>query len=446
MYKSNLLPKLYLSQSESSFNNSQSSFKTCPQLYPASPIVTKSVQLPPVNDNHIISPPPAENYQVDLIPQYKRMQMLEEKIRLLENRNISNNEQLKNLIENDYLSHRRFPKYTIIQNTPISSREEITNEILKMKLGPNACFSYKYPKIIYKNQEEINKYVTNAILNGDKKKENEELKGKNFLRVEDQLQVIQEEKDNEPQVPKITNELLYKLQKENFELKNRLQETENKMKNMQVEVDIKMKEILSKQSLTIESLRNIILKGGSNKLKASMHNILDNKTFNVEEVENEEDILKKKVADLIKEKVEEAEKNIQERENKRIQELEQKLKEVQEKKEKIKDGEYEEKKDIDNNSSKKVNLLDLSSFSLSKQRNNNSSSSKIDDSTKKNNDNNSVTSKEKQKKVQKSKFSPSVEKVKDNDEEGKSKENEEASQIKKKKKKRKKKNVEKEEK
>ena len=48
---------------------------------------------------------------------------------------------------------------------------------------------------------------------------------------------------------------------------------------MQVEVDIKMKEILSKQSLTIESLRNIILKGGSNKLKASMHNILDNKIY-----------------------------------------------------------------------------------------------------------------------------------------------------------------------
>ena len=99
-----------------------------------------------------------------------------------------------------------------------------------------------------------------------------------------------------------------------------------------------------------------------------------------------------------------------------------------------------------NNSSKKVNLLDLSSFSLSKLRNKNLSSSKIDDSTKNNNDYNSVTSKEKQKKVQKSKFSPSVEKGKDNDEEGKSKENEETSQIKKKKKKRKKKNVEKEEK
>lgn len=443
MYKSNLLPKLYLSQSESSFNNSQSSFKTCPQLGSVSPTVTKSVQLPSVYDNHIINPPPAENYQAELIPQFKRMQMLEEKIRLLENRNISNNEQLKNLIENDYLSHRRFPKYTIIQNTPISSREETTNEILKMKLGPNACFSYKYPKIIYKNQEEINKYVTDAILSADKKKETEGLKGKNFLKVEDQLQVIQEEKDNETQVPKITNDLLYSLQKENFELKNRLQETENKMKNMEVEVDIKIKEMLSKQSLTIESLRNIILKGGSNKLKASMLSILDNKEFNVEEIENEEDILKQKVADLIKEKVEEAEKNIQERENKRIQELEEKLKEIQDQKEKIKDGENEEKEDNNNGGSdKNINLLDLSSFSLSKQKNQNLSSSKIEDSNdsnKNNNDQNSIVPKEKQKKSTKSKPSPNEEK----DKEKNLKDKEETSQTKKKKKKKKKKKEEK---
>ena len=131
MYRSNLLPKLYLSQSDTKLNNTNYS---CPQLYPATPIMTRSVRLPSISSNSSVSDKDSKIKTTEIMPQYRRMQILEEKIRLLENRNISNNEQLKTMIENDYLEGRRYPKYTIIQNTPLTTRQEIVNEILKRKI------------------------------------------------------------------------------------------------------------------------------------------------------------------------------------------------------------------------------------------------------------------------------------------------------------------------
>ena len=102
MYRSNLLPKLYLSQSDTKLNNTNYS---CPQLYPATPITNRSVRLPSISSHS--SGISEKEKPMEIMPQYRRMQILEEKIRLLENRNISNNEQLKTMIENDYLAGRR---------------------------------------------------------------------------------------------------------------------------------------------------------------------------------------------------------------------------------------------------------------------------------------------------------------------------------------------------
>ena len=360
MYRSNLLPKLYLSQSDTRLNNTNYS---CPQLYPATPITTRSVRLPSISSYH--SGSNDKEKTTDIMPQYRRMQILEEKIRLLENRNISNNEQLKTMIENDYLAGRRYPKYTIIQNTPLTTREEIINEILKRKIGPDAVYSSQFPNIIFKDQEEINKIVTNTIM--EKKKETIT---KDLQKTENQLAVINEEKDDNKRNLEITNDLLYDLQRENFDLRNKLKETETKMKNIQVDVDLKIQEMVSKQMFTIESLKRIINKGGSKKLKASMQSILENKAVNIDEVENDDEQFAKKVPDLIQQKIEEAQLKIKAEQEEKIRLLEEKLKQEEQKRleleEKMKKKNKKKKNDEEEEEEKKETVFQFSPMSENK--------------------------------------------------------------------------------
>ena len=360
MYRSNLLPKLYLSQSDTKLNNTNYS---CPQLYPATPITTRSVRLPSISSHSNGSNDKEKT--TDIMPQYRRMQILEEKIRLLENRNISNNEQLKTMIENDYLAGRRYPKYTIIQNTPLTTREEIINEILKRKIGPDAVYSSQFPNIIFKDQEEINKIVTNTIM--EKKKETIT---KDLQKTENQLAVINEEKDDNKRNLEITNDLLYDLQRENFDLRNKLKETETKMKNIQVDVDLKIQEMVSKQMFTIESLKRIINKGGSKKLKASMQSILENKAVNIDEVENDDEQFAKKVPDLIQQKIEEAQLKIKAEQEEKIRLLEEKLKQEEQKRleleEKMKKKNKKKKNDEEEEEEKKETVFQFSPMSENK--------------------------------------------------------------------------------
>ena len=71
----------------------------------------------------------------------------------------------------------RYPKYTIIQNTPLTPHEEIVNEIIKKKLGPGASYSMNYPTVVFKNQNEIdemrniqnsNNNINNNIMNNNR--------------------------------------------------------------------------------------------------------------------------------------------------------------------------------------------------------------------------------------------------------------------------------------
>ena len=174
---------------------------------------------------------------------------------------------------------------------------------------------------------------------------------KDLQKTENQLDVINEEKDDNKKNLEITNDLLYDLQRENFDLRNKLKETETKMKNIQVDVDLKIQEMVSKQMFTIESLKRIINKGGSKKLKASMQSILENKAVNIDEVENDDEQFAKKVPDLIQQKIEEAQQKIKAEQEEKIRLLEEKLKqeeqkrlELEEKMKKKKDEEEEEEK------------------------------------------------------------------------------------------------------
>ena len=46
----------------------------------------------------------------------------------------------------------RYPKYTIIQNTPLTPHEDMVNKILKKKFGPGGVYSMEYPTVVFKNQ------------------------------------------------------------------------------------------------------------------------------------------------------------------------------------------------------------------------------------------------------------------------------------------------------
>ena len=145
MYRSNLLPKLYLSQSDTKLNNTNYS---CPQLYPATPIMTRSVRLPSISSNSSVSDKDSKIKTTEIMPQYRRMQILEEKIRLLENRNISNNEQLKTMIENDYLEGRRVSFIKMdVEGAEMDVLKGMKYTIQRYKPKMAVCIYHKYQDI-----------------------------------------------------------------------------------------------------------------------------------------------------------------------------------------------------------------------------------------------------------------------------------------------------------
>ena len=260
------------------------------------------------------------NYGPTIIPQYKRLQYLQEKVWLLENRNIANNTLLNDLYMNDYVSHRRYPKYTIIQNTPLSNKDEIVNQILRSKLNYNTMSSpNEYPFSIYKNQNEINQMclngdvklkhyganTNNQLSNNIEKEKKQKLKRKRINQykgiVYKELPAIKEEIESAKQreMSKLNNEMMYKLQKENFELRDKLKEMNTKMDMMQESTKLAMKDLANQQLLTVDKMKQIILKGGDKKLKASMYNVLDKKHYNVWRLRCDDEKEKKEIKKLI---------------------------------------------------------------------------------------------------------------------------------------------------
>ena len=201
-----------------------------------------------------------------IIPQYRRMELMQRRLRELEEDNINNNIKLKSLIENDYLARIKYPKYTIIQNTPMSNRYEIINQILEKKFGKNFVHSQHFPIGIYKNDDEVNELVKIDTENYIKKLD--EKKAEEIENNKEEINNLLKSNENK-------NKILFDLQKENFNLRNGLQDIKNKMNYMNNDIQNNYNEILNSQKITIENLRNIIEEGGSEKLKASMHNILD---------------------------------------------------------------------------------------------------------------------------------------------------------------------------
>ena len=245
-----------------------------------------------------------------IIPQYQRMILLQQRLRALEDENNINNRKLLQIMEQEYKNRIKYPKYTIIQNTPLTSREEIINQILKNKLGPNFVHSTNFPISTYKNDIEINELIASTgaeLLREKEQKEKDEIKRKKLY---DDSSSIYNNNNN------INNNVNYQtlldMQKQNFELRNDYQKMFEGMKKVKNELENKMDNVLNKQKLTIENLRNIIEKGGNNKLKASMYKILENRDIDLDEISDEEREFKEvELPKIIQEKIDENEKKRQ---------------------------------------------------------------------------------------------------------------------------------------
>ena len=94
----------------------------------------------------INTPPNIENYYKSLktenqgvIPQVRRMELLQRKMNLLQNTSSQNSKALQEILEIEMKERLRYPKYTIIQNTPLTPHEDMVNEILKKKIWPWGC-------------------------------------------------------------------------------------------------------------------------------------------------------------------------------------------------------------------------------------------------------------------------------------------------------------------
>ena len=228
----------------------------------------------------INTPANIENYYQSLktenqgvIPQVKRMELLQKKMNLLQNTSSQNSKALQEILEVEMNERLRYPKYTIIQNTPLTPHEEIVNEILKKKFGPAGVYSMNYPTVVFKNQEEINEL---------QKKQNNNINNNNNNNTVGNKVTFQSN-ENRP----ITVKMLKEIQTEILNLRKTLSELKIGFKEMKEQIKLNESEEKHKNTLMIEKMRKIIENGGDTKLKTSMEQVLDRKKIDINEVKSD---------------------------------------------------------------------------------------------------------------------------------------------------------------
>ena len=225
-----------------------------------------------------------KNENQEIIPQVRRMELLQRKMNLLQNTSNQNSKALQEILELEMKERIRYPKYTIIQNTPLTPHEEMINEILKKKFGPNQVYSMNYPTVVFKNQEEINEMKNNQNNNSTNNNKN------NYNNNTVGTTVTFQSNENRP----ITIKMLKEIQQEILHLRKTLSELKIGFKEIKEQMKLKNNENEHKNSLMIEMIRKTIEDGGDNKLKASMTSVFDRKKVNLNDVKTELDIFKEK--------------------------------------------------------------------------------------------------------------------------------------------------------
>ena len=248
----------------------------------------------------INSPPDIENYYKSLktenqgvIPQINRMELLQRKINLLQNSSNQNSKSLQEILELEMNERLRYPKYTIIQNTPLTPHEEIVNEILKKKFGPGGGYSMNYPTVVFKNQEEINEMRNKQNL---KNLNNNNTNNNNAVG----NKVTFQSNENRP----ITVKMLKEIQQEILNLRKALSELKIGFKEMKEQLKIMKSEDEHKNTLMIEMIRKIIENGGDTKLKASMESVFDKKKIDLSKIKTDlEGFKEEELTDIIKNEI-----------------------------------------------------------------------------------------------------------------------------------------------
>ena len=177
----------------------------------------------------------------------------------------------------------RYPKYTIIQNTPLTPHEEIMNEIIQKKLGPGNSYSMNYPTVIFKNQEEINE-MRNLNKNNNNTTSNNINNTNNF----NNNRVAFQSNDMKP----VTVKMIKEIQKELLSLRKTVNELKIQVKQMKENFKMDLEKDINSNKLLVEVIRKTIEDGGDNKLKNCVEKYFDNKKINLDEIKTDLEIFK----------------------------------------------------------------------------------------------------------------------------------------------------------
>ena len=219
-----------------------------------------------------------------IIPQIRRMELLQRKMNLLQNSNEQNSKALKEILEIEMKERLRYPKYTIIQNTPLTPHEEIMNEIIQKKLGPGNSYSMNYPTVIFKNQEEINE-MRNLNNNNNNATNNNINNTNNF---NNNNRVGFQSNDMKP----VTVKMIKEIQKEVLSLRKTVNDLKIQVKQMKENFKMDLEKDINSNKLLVEVIRKVIEDGGDNKLKNCVEKYFDNKKINLDEIKTDLEIFK----------------------------------------------------------------------------------------------------------------------------------------------------------
>ena len=176
----------------------------------------------------------------------------------------------------------RYPKYTIIQNTPLTPHEEIMNEIIQKKLGPGNSYSMNYPTVIFKNQEEINEMRN---LNNNNNTTSNNINNTNNFN---NNRVAFQSNDMKP----VTVKMIKEIQKELLSLRKTVNELKIQVKQMKENFKMDLEKDINSNKLLVEVIRKTIEDGGDNKLKNCVEKYFDNKKINLDEIKTDLEIFK----------------------------------------------------------------------------------------------------------------------------------------------------------
>jgi hypothetical protein len=187
----------------------------------------------------------------------------------------------------------RYPKYTIIQNTPLTPHEEIMNQIIEKKLGPSNSYSMNYPSVVFKNQNEINEMrnIQNSQNNNNINVNNNINNINNFGSYKVGFQ-------SDATKP-VTVKMIKEIQKEVLNLRKTVNDLKIQLKEMKENFKLDLEKDINSNKLLVEIIRKVIEEGGDNKLKSSVEKNFDRKKINIDEIKTDLEIFKTEELNII---------------------------------------------------------------------------------------------------------------------------------------------------